>query len=261
MSIEFVSQSMYGQFQRCPAQFERRWVYGDIIPPGIAARRGSSVHFAAELNHIQKVGSLVDLPLDVLQDAARDEYVRLVKECGVFVPRDQMSEKNALLAEGLDDATRLAKLYKEELAPKIQPIWAERRVYVDAGLAVPLAGTIDVLAEGHILRDMKTSAKTQPQAFADNSLQLTFYAGLVANESGVWPFKILMDVLVNKKVPELVTLVASRVPQDFATLIERVGIMLAQVETGLFPPCQPDSWWCSERWCGYWHSCKWGGLK
>jgi hypothetical protein len=261
MSITYVSQSMYGQFNRCPQQFMRRWINGEITPPGIAARRGSSVHKAAEVNHVQKLLSSVDLPVEQLQEEARDEYVRLVTERGVFIPRDQVGEKNKLLAQGLDDATRLAKVYAEELAPQIQPIWAERRVFLDAGLEVPLAGTIDVLAVGHILRDMKTSAKTQPQAFADNSIQLTWYAGLVAQESGIWPFRILMDVLITKKVAELETLVTNRAPQDFANLIERVGIMLAQVETGLFPPCQPDNWMCSPKWCGYWYSCKWGGQK
>ncbi len=130
MSIEFVSQSMYGQFMRCPAQFERRWVYGEIIPPGIAARRGSATHHAAELNHAQKVESCIDLSIEELQDAARDEYIRLVQERGVFIPRDKISEKNQLLADGLDAATRLTKLYRQDLAPKIQPVFAEKRITI-----------------------------------------------------------------------------------------------------------------------------------
>jgi len=29
-------------------------------------------------------------------------------------------------------------------------------------------------------------------------------------------------------------------------------VTLAAIKTGIFPPTNPDSWWCSEKWCGYW---------
>jgi len=72
---------------------------------------------------------MVDLPLEDIQDATRDEYVHLVKEEGVFIPEDKLTEKNKLMAEGLDNSVRLAKLYAEELAPKIQPMMVEERLY------------------------------------------------------------------------------------------------------------------------------------
>ncbi len=55
-----------------------------------------------------------------LQDAARDHYVRMITDEGVFIPKDQIAEKDALLAKGLDAAIRLTTLCRGSLAPSIQ---------------------------------------------------------------------------------------------------------------------------------------------
>jgi hypothetical protein len=95
--MKAITQSMLGMFLRCPHQFERRYLRGEIIPPGIAARRGSATHKAAQLNHEQKLHTKEDLPVSDLQDAARDHYVKQIKEEGVFIPKDQVAEKERLL--------------------------------------------------------------------------------------------------------------------------------------------------------------------
>ncbi len=254
--IKSIHKSHLGMFLRCPQQFERRYINGEIIPPGIAARRGSATHKAAEINHLQKITTREDLPIDTLQDAARDEYVRLVKVEGVFIPKDQISEKDKLLAAGLDASTRLTKLYRETLAPAIQPILAEKFLEIDAGLELPMAGTIDVLTEENWLPDLKTADKSKGVNEANNSLQLTFYAGLVADYIGKWPDKVSLEILVNTKEPKLQSLETKRGPQHWRNLLLRVQLMIAQINTGLFPPCSPDFWSCSPNWCGYFWSCK-----
>jgi hypothetical protein len=254
--IDYISQSSFGMFLRCPQQFERRYVRGEIIPPGIAARRGSATHKAAQFNHEQKLTSHEDLPTDALQDAARDHYVKLVKEEGVFIPKDRVSEKGALLAEGLDAATRLTTLYREVLAPQIMPALVEQKLSLDAGLPLPITGIIDVLTDENWLPDMKTADKSKGAGEAENSLQLTFYAGLVANHTGKWPKKVSLEILVNNKNPKLQSLPTTRGPADWANLMLRLQLFCAQLETGLFPPCDPGSWICSPQWCGYFWTCK-----
>lgn len=256
MAVEFISQSMAGQFQRCPAQFEWRWIRGVVIPPGIAARRGSGVHKAAAVNHLQKIQSKVDCELDVMQDAARDEYMRLVKDEGVFIPEAQTTEKNKLLAAGLDAAVRLTELYANTLAPQIQPVMAEERLTVDVGLSVPIAGTVDVLTEDDWLPDLKTADKSKSASEADTSLQLTMYAGLVAQKIKRWPKKVSLEVLVNTKEPKLQSLQAQRGPDDWKNLLVRLELILKQIELGLFPPCDPGAWICTPTWCGYYQICR-----
>jgi hypothetical protein len=108
----------------------------------------------------------------------------------VFIPKDHIAEKDILLAKGLDAAIRLTKLYRESLAPAIQPLLVEEKMIMDVGLNLPLQGTIDVLTADHWLPDLKTADKSKGPKEADNSLQLTFYAGLVAHQTGEWPQKI-----------------------------------------------------------------------
>ena len=67
-------------------------------------------------------------------------------------------------------------------------------------------------------------------------MQLTFYAGLVAHHTGKWPEKISLEILVNHKEPKLQSLLTLRGPEDWANLILRVRLLLAQIRAGLFPP-------------------------
>jgi hypothetical protein len=254
--MKAITQSMLGMFLHCPHQFERRYLRGEIIPPGIAARRGSATHKAAQINHDQKLHTQADLPVDDLQDAARDHYVRLIKEEGVFIPKDQISEKDKLLATGLDAAVRLTKLYRETLAPTIQPVLVEEKHILDVGLDLPLQGTIDVLTTDNWLPDIKTADRSKGPKDADHSLQLTFYAGLVAQQTGKWPAKISLEVLVNNKEPKKQSLSTTRGPAEWTNLLLRIKLMLAQIHTGLFPPCDPGAWLCRPQWCGYFWTCK-----
>src|SRR4030042_2632367 len=204
--MEAITQSMLGMFFRSAHQFERRPLRGEIIPPGIAARRGSATHKAAPLNHEQKLHTQEDLPLDHLKDAARDHYVQLIQEEGVFIPQEQLGAKDQLLAGGLDAAVRLTKLYRESLAPAIQPALVEEKLTMDVGLDLPLQGTIAVLTQNHWLPDLKHADKSKNAGEADHSLQLTFYAGLVAPHTGRWPQRLSLEILVNTKEPKVKSL-------------------------------------------------------
>jgi hypothetical protein len=252
---------MLGMFLRCPAQFEFRYIRGVIIPPGVAARVGSGVHEAAHINNKQKITSRQDLPASDLQDAARDHYVKLVKEKGVFIPKDQAQEKNKILNMGLNSVVSLTKLYHTSLAPQIQPVMAEDRLEVEVGLAWPISGGIDAYTEDKWLSDLKTAAKSKHQVEADNSLQLTFYAGLLAHTTGEWPERVSLEVLVNTKKPKHQSLISRRGPQDWANLMLRLKLMEAQILTGLFPPCDPGAWNCSVTWCGYYAMCKFSSRR
>lgn len=255
-TIKFVSQSMINQFYRCPEQFRRRYLENEIIPPGIAARRGTAVHKAAAVNHIQKITTKTDLPLGDLQDAARDEYVRVVRDEGIFIPKEQVPAAAKLIGEGLDSAVSLTEVYHRSLAPQIIPVMAEDRQKIDVGLEVELHGTIDVVTDNGWLPDLKTAAKSKGILEAHNSLQLTFYAGLYYSKFGKWPEKLSLEILVATKEPKLQSLVTSRDGEDWQDLLVRIKFMLAQIDAGLFPPCEPSAWICSPTWCGYYQSCK-----
>ena len=70
--IKHLSISQLGMFQRCGEQWRRRYLDEEVFPPGIAARVGSGVHKAAEINFKSKMQTGEDMPLDAVQDAAAE---------------------------------------------------------------------------------------------------------------------------------------------------------------------------------------------
>jgi len=179
--IESIHQSHIGMFYRCPRQFKYRYMDGIIIPPGIAARIGSGLHKGAEVNHKAKVVTYKDEPLSVCQDAGRDEYVRLVKDYGVFFPPDEKGTAKKQLIEGVDTTTGLIKVYHKKLAPTIQPRLVEERIsFEDPDIPIPLEGTIDLLAEpgSGWLADIKSAAKKWSESKAKGDIQITLYRQL-----------------------------------------------------------------------------------
>ena len=64
MTDPHISVSALEMHQRCPKQYEFRYVEGMKIPPGIALIRGKAFHSGVAHNYKQKIESAKDLPLD-----------------------------------------------------------------------------------------------------------------------------------------------------------------------------------------------------
>lgn len=255
--IEFISQSMMNQWFRCPESFRRRWIEGDIIPPGIAARIGTGLHKGAEVNHRAKVITGEDEPLSIIQDAARDCYVKTVRNEGVFFPPDELSSARKQLLEGIDTTVALAKLYRESFAPKVLPYLIEERLTLDRpGLPIPFAGTIDLLTNDNWLPDIKSAEKKWPSGKADTEIQATLYRELVRERTGSYPNKISFEVFTKSKL-EHHSFETTRTPEDFELLVRAAAAILKSIQAGIFHPAQPGAWNCGAKWCGYWWTCPW----
>ena len=81
--IDRLSVSQLDMFARCGEQYRRRYIEGEIVPPGIAARIGTGVHKAAETNWREKMRTGRDMPLDAVQDCAAEAYHKALQD-GVF---------------------------------------------------------------------------------------------------------------------------------------------------------------------------------
>jgi hypothetical protein len=253
--IQVIRQSMLGVWLRCGVQFERRYLNGEIIPPGIAARRGSSVHKAAETNNIQKMSTGIDLPLSDLQDAARDEYVRLLKHEGVFIPKTLASEKTSLINDNLNKAVRSTEVYHKEVAPTIQPLYVEREIEVDIGLDLPIGGRLDLITTGRV-RDTKVFGASKNQAWADSEVQPDFYWLLHKKLMGEEPENFLYDAIValkDKSEYKPLTTVRKHAQERLRVYC---GAFLRDLESGIFRPADPASWVCSLAYCGYYQTCR-----
>ena len=233
--IEYLSQTMLNQWARCPEQFRRRWIEGEIVPPGIAARVGTGLHKGAEVNHRAKIVTGKDEPLSVVQDAARDGYIKGIQQ-GVFLSEEEVPSAKKLLSDGVDSTVRLAKLYRQSLAPKVHPVLVEKTVYlVEPSLPVPFRGIIDVVADGGWLLDIKSAHKKWPESRTENDIQATLYGELVRSETGQYPRRISFEIFT-KLESEHQSIETTRTPEDYRQLVSRAQLMLASIEAGIFPP-------------------------
>ena len=51
----YISPSQLNTFENCGEAYKRRYLDKEIIPPVVAALRGTGVHRGAEMNFVQKI--------------------------------------------------------------------------------------------------------------------------------------------------------------------------------------------------------------
>jgi hypothetical protein len=255
--IRSIHQSHLGMWARCPAQFKRRYIDGQIVPPGVAARIGTGVHKGAEVYNSAKIHGQEE-PKSVVVDAAVDGYKKACIDGGVFFAPGELSEAKRQLSEGIDQTASLAGLFHESIAPIINPVAVEEVIILeDEDLPIPWGGIIDWRdANPKNWSDLKTADKTWPQGKADNEIQATLYPRLIESVTGILPTELTYELLVKTKEPKHISIKTTRTNDDWRLLKERARLMLRQIEAGLFPPAEPGHWICSAKWCGYFFSCK-----
>jgi hypothetical protein len=239
---------------RCGEQYRYRYVEGLRSPPGVALVIGKGTHAAIEEDLREKMALGELLPDERIADTAAD------------ATRKAWDEEPPILRDGdpdqgqaVDTAVALATVHHKVLAPGIEPIAVERGFLLELdGFPYDLMGFVDIEEKGRI-RDTKTAAKSPSGTEADQSDQLTVYH-LEAATRGEQK-TVALDYLIKAKTPKVVTLESTRGPEDHARLLRRVEAAAKVIESGAFAPTNPDNWWCSQKWCGYWDRCAFGSRK
>ncbi len=256
-----IHKSQLQTYSNCPMQFYFRWVENIIIPPGSAILVGKSVHASAQQDLTAKRDTGALLPLDAVTEAARDSVnSEWDKPEGVTLDDDEkLLGEQRVRGETVDAAVSLASLHHGKLAPALEPKHIERPFTVELnGFPVDISGTLDLQEINGTLRDLKTRSATPPAGLADSSLDLTFY-GLAAQALDREPPPVLaLDCLVKTKTPKLVTQTTTRGEVAYRALLLRIAVVAKAIESGIFPPCSPEHWMCSEKFCGYFGMCDWG---
>lgn len=135
----------------------------------------------------------------------------------------------------------------------------EKRVELKIpGMPVPLVGYIDMIDEfGPI--DFKTTARKWNQSQADQSLQPTIYiaslyqAGLIS-----LPATFRYIIFTKTKNPVVQVLETERTIQDIYNLFDLVSDVWKAINKEAFV-ANTQGWHCSEKYCGQWNNCQWGG--
>jgi hypothetical protein len=251
-----VSHTKLNMFSRCGEQYRRRYILGHRMPPSVSLLVGRAVDRSVTANLQNKIDTKQLQPLDVVSDMARD-VVKADLEQGFVLSEEEAQEGlTKVKGEAIDKSVRLAQLHATSVAPAIEPVAVQRGLSVTLQREQPVevVALLDCQEEGRV-RDSKTSAKSPNKNEAHRSMQLSIYAMAGRVHDGETP-SLVLDYLVDTKVPKAVSLETTRGPKDFATLLNRIDAFVAAHNTGVFMPTNPDSWWCSPDYCGYFDTCR-----
>ncbi|MDD5305568.1 MAG: PD-(D/E)XK nuclease family protein [Elusimicrobia bacterium] len=268
MKADRLSISAINQYLRCGNQYLLVKLHG-YTPPGISLIQGKAVHASAEKNLRQKARSRVDLPVEELEQAAADNVEEQFHGQVVLTDEEQGRGLNVVKGEAKDFSTSLAKLHREKVAPTVQPL-----LFVDGGgheqegvevkvvaniprIGTSLVGVLDVKEESGGIRDLKTSGKKPSDDEAEKSGQLTMYAMLDAvhaKQTGIKRAETFtLDYLVRTPSGTLGTyrLDTQRDRVDMTAMVDRIAAVKEGIEKEIFLPTNPDNWFCSARFCGF----------
>jgi len=254
----YLSPSQLDMYCRCGEQYRRRYLEGEKLPPGIAAVKGTGFHGGAAVNMRQKIESHCDLPKIQIVDAAVAEFEAQLHGEIALTPEELSRGTEIVFGEAKDDLVVMAGLHASEQAPDYQPIIVEQRIRIELQNSPrDLLGVIDLADDTGRVIDFKTAAKRKTQADADDSVQLTTYAAAYHAHFGSPPSELRLDTVVRTKTKVYRDVqTTTRSGADMEALANRINVVTEAIEAGVFAPATPGAWWCSSKWCGYFHTCR-----
>jgi hypothetical protein len=136
-------------------------------PQGGGATVGTAVHAAAALMLTEKAAAGALPPLNIATDAGIDSLRRQLEEAGDGMAWDAPGRGGGTAdpAAAETQIVRMVQVYREQIAPGVNPLLVEERLEAEFAPGVVLTGQADLVArEPGTVRDLKTGAKMQTHA-------------------------------------------------------------------------------------------------
>jgi len=257
--ITRLSNTQMGMYLRCPHQWYLRYVQGIKIPPAGAMMQGRVYHEAVADNLKQKIDSGKDVSYDEMADRFNHHWKK-------DVVVDEVNWEGAKPSDLRNEGLIILKCFAEEVSPKIKPKVVEEsisKILIPGELEV--MGIIDIIDNKDRIIDHKLSAREKSQTDADKDTQASLYLWLHPECKNFVFHQIIKKrptkstLIKEPNTPSIIPyknfVVTKRSPQQLERYIQMVKDTNALMKTGVFPP-RCDSFWCSEKWCGYWSICK-----
>lgn len=251
------SQTQLGSVVKCEEVYAQRYGHHRKVRPSGAMSIGNAFDTGTSFNLAQKVETGEDMPKsDVIEIAVTDIEER----------KDTTEWTDTPFAKAKDEIPGLVGVYQDELAPKIDPAFVQRRI----GLGFELDGEdaifesyIDVEEKNGVLRDAKTAGKKWPPRKELKELQPTCYSMHQPKES-----LFAFDIVTRLKKPKIDTRTVYVTPEDkagFGSGVVAIARRMLELKrdpdsarpTGRF---NPFAWWCCKKQCGFHAECfkRWG---
>jgi hypothetical protein len=243
-------------WNKCPKQFEFRYIQDIREPPNAAMYQGTTYHGALEENFKQKLTTREDLSTEAVRQIAAERWEnRWLNE----PPQLKEGEERGALK---DQAIQLVTVYHEAVAPEVQPAQIEQRFQCEIdGAPYPLSGRVDLVDQDGIIVDHKTSSKKWSEYEASGNVQLNAYEyGRRTLTGETDTLGVQVQVAVKKKDPEIQRIALPKTEADMDGFENVHRFVSESIERGDFPP-RTEGWWCSQAWCGYWNRCPYGARQ
>ena len=253
---KYLTASQITTFVSCGVCYRKQYIERLPSRVGSAANFGTAFHTSENDNNFKlKVKSKVDVPIDVVQDAFANKIDELTPEIEWSVEEKSVGIEKS--HAGLkDEGCAAVKVFHSEIAPKISPVSVEQTIIIPLeGFDYSIAGTWDIETENGIL-DLKTRGKTPSQSDVTRNLGLTIYSLGKSVKDNKYPDYVGLTGIVRLKTPKTFDLRGTRTIEDFNRLLLTVGKIKHAIDQGIFLPCDPGHWKCSEAWCSFFNDCK-----
>lgn len=252
--IDHLSASSLYTWNTCPRQYYYRYIRGLKEPPKGVMILGGASHVGNEVNYRQKMQTREDLPVSQVQEVVADAFHKKVQEAKDY--SDGVKWENADPGAVLDQSVDCAGVHVMDIAPLVQPVSVEEKVEYQVNDELKLVGFIDVIDDKGTIIDNKYVGKAPPQSDADQNLQLTCYSTMTNSTGAV--DNVRLDAVVKNKTPVAKMVSSQRTEKQREAFIHHVLNVFDAIKKGSFVE-RTQGWHCSEKHCGYWHRCGYGG--
>lgn len=242
----YLSATQVLMYLRCPLQYFYRYIRGIKIQPSGTMMLGSSVHSTLKENYTQKIESRKDIAIPKLQEFFAADFDKRTHETE-WAPGEKPGEFK-------DGGVEIVRAYHTIVSPVTQPVHVEQRWNVEIrDIPKPLLVILDLVDSENKIRDHKVSSRTPNQMIVVQSLQLSLYALAYRLATGKTESAVGLDYMVRNKKNEVTInrMQGARTVQDLDRAVKLVKNVHKAIEGQNFYPCNPESWQCSKKWCGY----------
>lgn len=254
-----LSPSQFDMFRRCPRQYMYRYIDERVQPPAVAMIRGTAIHHGAEVTHRNTIDNGVPLKLEEAEQEVADIYEERAQDVEDWEGADKGQTKDATV--------RNFRIYYLQAVPKIKPVKVEHAFAQFIG-TVPVRGIIDLVDSivtdkptvdddpdnppmVEVVSDLKVTTRKWPEQKLRHAPQLTFYAIVEETE------RVRVDFLLDQKSGTKYNPMQSiRDTNDKQILVEDLEEVVFLIKQGHFPRCDPTTWACTPRFCGYYETCR-----
>ena len=244
---EHFSYSQLNMYQRCGLQYFYRYIQGIKLPPNGSLVRGSSLHEVWAMDGINKKKTGTPLSIPDKKEIYHNLFSVKAEEA-IFSEEDP---REVMLSTGNLAIPVHHQNTEGEIPIEVE---LEAEMYIDDRR---ILGYIDKVTEAGI-KDMKVKGKSMSEQDMQD-LQLPIYSCMTGITTvGYEPYIITSKGCKAQKTigkEGKIPLVKEITEQEMARARATAKLFIDAIDKNVFIPCNPSSWVCMPKWCGYFDLC------